>query len=246
MHRPTASHSGPMWNAGRPARSRATIVFTAASAASTAGPTSRRYSRTRSGQPLEAGRAAAGWPGMGTSRGPSAARAGRARCSSVGLPPGRRGVVRPLREERQRVLVRVVRSCHGRPNASWPSRPCSAGPGRTAIPTSGPRTPPAMIPAAGSQASADADAEDGARDRRDELAAAGDQPHGEPAHRGREDDVEAEPLRLGDAPADRHADERRDVPGDERADDRADEVAADVAPADAAGSGRSRGRRPRR
>ena len=61
-------------------------------------------------------------------------------------------------------------------------------------------TPPAMIPAAGSQASADADREDRAGDRRDELAPARDEAHGEAAHRGREDDVKPERAGSGMLP----------------------------------------------
>ena len=60
-------------------------------------------------------------------------------------------------------------------------------PGRTAIPTSGPMTPPAMIPAAGSQASPIAHAQDRAGDRRDELAPARDEARrrGRPSPPGR-------------------------------------------------------------
>src|SRR4051812_19602736 len=44
----------------------------------------------------------------------------------------------------------------------------------------------------------DRDADHGPGDPRHELTSARDQPDGEPGHRGREDDVEAEPGGVGD------------------------------------------------
>ena len=63
-----------------------------------------------------------------------------------------------------------------------------------------------MIPAAGSQARPITHAEHTHRDRRGQLAPTRDQPDGQPAHRGREDHVEPQASRVGDAPAEQHAD----------------------------------------
>ena len=61
-----------------------------------------------------------------------------------------------------------------------------------------------MIPTVGdSPPSDDSDGDRRARDGRHELAAAGDEPDREPAHRGRKDHVDPEPLRVDDRVADR-------------------------------------------
>ena len=80
----------------------------------------------------------------------------------AGVPAGSSARAAPLREERHGILVVVAGSG---PKASWPSRWCSSAPGRTAIPTSGPMSPPAMIPADGIP---------GERRRRPPMTAAGD------------------------------------------------------------------------
>ena len=68
----------------------------------------------------------------------------------------------------------------------------------TSSPSSGPPSPPTMIPIAGPASRLTADPDAGPDERRDELAPAGDQPDGQPDHRRREDDVEAEAGRIRD------------------------------------------------
>ena len=107
----------------------------------------------------------------------------------------------------------------------------------TSRPTTGPMTPPATIPMAGLEAQRDPDRDDRADDRRHEFAPAGDEPDREADHRGREDDVDAEPGRIRDLGAEEHAGQRREVPRDERRGDGADPVAALIGPTRPAGSG---------
>jgi hypothetical protein len=64
----------------------------------------------------------------------------------------------------------------------------------------------------------------------DQLAPTGDQPDGQADHRGREDDVDAEPSRVRDLRAQGHAGQRGQVPRDERRPDRRDPVPAFIGP----------------
>ena len=106
----------------------------------------------------------------------------------------------------------------------------------TSSPTSGPMTPPATTPVAGSRPSvgltnsAQRDADPRSGERGNQLTPARDQPDGQPDHRGREDDVDAETAGLGDRPARVHPGERGEVPWDERRAERADPVAGLVRP----------------
>ncbi len=66
----------------------------------------------------------------------------------------------------------------------------------------------------------------------DELTPAGDQADAQTGHRGREDDIEPEPGRIGELAAEHHPGERRQVPRDEGRHDGPDPVAAIVGAAD--------------
>ena len=65
-----------------------------------------------------------------------------------------------------------------------------------------------MMPAAGSHASATATPMTAPLTAATSCPSAGHEGGGEAGHRGREDDVEAKPGRVGDAAADCHADQR--------------------------------------
>ncbi len=102
----------------------------------------------------------------------------------------------------------------------------------TAIPSSGPPRPPAMIPIPGPNARLTDDRDHGPAAGRDQLAPSADQPDRQADHRRREDHVEPEASRIGDLAADGHAGQRGQVPRDPGRPDRGDPVAAFVGPAD--------------
>ncbi len=105
-------------------------------------------------------------------------------------------------------------------------------PSGTAMPSSGPSSPPAMIPIPVPAASDAITPIVAPATGRDQLPPSRDEPDGEPGHRGREHDVEPEGRGVRDRVADQDPDDRGEVPRDEHEHDGGDPVPGHVDPAD--------------